>query len=217
MPFAEPAAVGVDWGDPTYLGEGALNRLKGGASSRWACYSGTGESGVTRALASTHDPLARHAQHRFLVAQGVEPHDRDPREGMRFFADPESVVLGLDEETDVEVQVGRLVAAGRNPVHVDVEDGVVERPHVESGFLARFAQRDREGTSAAPAEMSSISLKSMYTLSFRSRLLCCLISSSTLVTPSKFSAKAMILGHLIDTVGRPLPIRGPFVLLLPPS
>ena len=30
-------------------------------------------------------------------------------------------------------------------MHIDVEDGVVERPHVESGLLARFAQRDREG------------------------------------------------------------------------
>ena len=64
---------------------------------------------------------------------------------MRFFADPESVVLGLNEEPYVEVQVRRFAATGRNPVHVDVEDGVVERPHVESGFLARFAQRDREG------------------------------------------------------------------------
>ena len=64
---------------------------------------------------------------------------------MRFFADPEPVVLGLNEEAYVEVQVGRLTAAGRNPVHVDVEDGLVERPHVEPGFFARLAQRDREG------------------------------------------------------------------------
>ena len=70
---------------------------------------------------------------------------------MRFFADPESVVFGLNEEAHVEVQVGRLAATGRNPVYVDVEDGVVKRPHVESGFLARFAQCDREGT-IAPGE-----------------------------------------------------------------
>ena len=63
---------------------------------------------------------------------------------MRFVADPEPVVLGLNEEAHVEVQLGRLAAPGRNPVHVDVEDGVVERPHVESGLLARFPQCDRE-------------------------------------------------------------------------
>ena len=72
---------------------------------------------------------------------------------MRFFADPESVVLGLNEEAYVEVQVGGLAAAGRNRMHVDVEDGVVERPHVESGFLARFPQRNRKsiGISVAVA------------------------------------------------------------------
>ena len=64
---------------------------------------------------------------------------------MRFFAEPESVVLGLNEEAYVEVEVGRLAATSRNPVHVEVEDGVVERPHVESGLLARFSQSDREG------------------------------------------------------------------------
>ena len=97
------------------------------------------------AVGSTHEPLARHAQNRFLVGQGAEPHCWDPREGMRFFADPESVVLGLNEEAYIEVEVGRLAATGRNPVHVDVEHGVVERPHLESGLLARFPQRDREG------------------------------------------------------------------------
>ena len=86
------------------------------------------------AVASAHHPLARHAQHRFLVGQGAEPHGRNPRERMGFVADPESVVLGLHEEAYVEVQVGRLAATGRNPVHVDVEDDVVERPHVESGY-----------------------------------------------------------------------------------
>ena len=70
---------------------------------------------------------------------------------MRFFADPESVVLGLNEEAYVEVAVGRLAAKGRNPVHVDVEDGVVERPHVESGFFACFPQRDREGIGVSVA------------------------------------------------------------------
>ena len=100
------------------------------------------------AVGSTHEPLARHAQDRFLVGQGAEPHCWDPREGMRFFADPESVVLGLNEEAYVEVEVGRLAATGRNPVHVEVEDGVVERPHVESELLARCPQRDRGGTRA---------------------------------------------------------------------
>ena len=70
---------------------------------------------------------------------------------MRFVADPETVVLGLHEEAYVEVQVVRLAATGRNPVHVDVEDGVVERPHVESGFLARFPQRDRKGIGVSVA------------------------------------------------------------------
>ena len=66
-------------------------------------------------------------------------------------SDPEPVVLGLHEEAYIEVQVGRLAAPGRNPVHVDVEDSVVERPHVESGLLARFAQRDREGIGVSVA------------------------------------------------------------------
>lgn len=70
---------------------------------------------------------------------------------MRFVADPESVVPGLNEEAYVEVQVGRLAPAGRNPVHVDVEDGLVERPHIESGFLARFAQCNREGIGVSVA------------------------------------------------------------------
>ena len=70
---------------------------------------------------------------------------------MGFVADLESVVLGLNEETYVEVEVGRLAATGRNPVHVDVEDGVVERPQVESGLLARFAQRDCEGIGVSVA------------------------------------------------------------------
>ena len=38
----------------------------------------------------------------------------------------------------------RVAEPGEHPVHVDVEDGVVERPHVESGLLARFPQCDRE-------------------------------------------------------------------------
>ena len=58
---------------------------------------------------------------------------------------------GLNEEAYVEVQVGRLAVTGRNPVHVDVEDGVVERPHVESGFFARLAQRDRKGIGVSVA------------------------------------------------------------------
>ena len=70
---------------------------------------------------------------------------------MRFFTDPESVVLGLNEEAYVEVEVGRLAATDRNPVHVDVEDGVAERPHVESGLLARFPQRDRKGIGVSVA------------------------------------------------------------------
>ena len=65
--------------------------------------------------------------------------------------DPELVVHGLNEEAYVEVQVGRLTATGRNPVHVDVEDGVVERPHVEPGFFARLAQRDRKGIGVSVA------------------------------------------------------------------
>ena len=36
-------------------------------------------------------------------------------------------------------------------MHVDVEDGVVERPHVESGFLARPAQCDRKGIGVSVA------------------------------------------------------------------
>ena len=60
-------------------------------------------------------------------------------------------VLGLHEEAHVEVQVGSLAATGRNPVHVDVEDGVVERPHVESAFFARLAQRDRKGIGVSVA------------------------------------------------------------------
>ena len=36
-------------------------------------------------------------------------------------------------------------------MHVDVEDGVVARPHFQSGFLARFAQRDREGIGVSVA------------------------------------------------------------------
>ena len=84
------------------------------------------------------EPLACHAQDRFLVGEIAHPRGRDPGEGIRFFADPESVVLGLNEEAYVEVNVGRLVATGRNPVHIDVEDGVVERSHVEAGFLVRF-------------------------------------------------------------------------------
>ena len=70
---------------------------------------------------------------------------------MRFVADPESVVLGLNEEAYVEVQVRWLAATGRNPVQVDVEDGVVERPHVEPGFFARFAQCDRKGIGVSVA------------------------------------------------------------------
>ena len=37
---------------------------------------------------------------------------------MRFFADPEPVVLGRNEEAYVEVQVGWLAATGRNPVRL---------------------------------------------------------------------------------------------------
>ena len=36
-------------------------------------------------------------------------------------------------------------------MYVDVEDGVVERPHIESGFLARFAQGDRKGIGVSVA------------------------------------------------------------------
>ena len=102
-----------------------------------------GSCSLLVAVSSTLEPLARHTQNRFLVGQGAEPHCWEPPEGMRFFADPESVVLGLNEEAYVEVEVGRLAATGRNPVDVEVGDGVVERPHVESGLLARFPQGDR--------------------------------------------------------------------------
>ena len=75
---------------------------------------------------------------------------------MRFFADPESVVLGLNEEAHVEVEVGRLAATRRNPVHVDVEDGVVERSHVEPGFFARLAQCDRNGIGVSVAVTTGV-------------------------------------------------------------
>ena len=60
-------------------------------------------------------------------------------------------MLGLNDEAYVEVEVGRLAAVGRDIVHVDVEDGVVERAHVESGFLARFPQRDCKGVGVSVA------------------------------------------------------------------
>ena len=40
---------------------------------------------------------------------------------------------------------------GRNPVYVDVEDGVVKRSHVEPGFFARLAQCDRKGIGVSVA------------------------------------------------------------------
>ena len=49
------------------------------------------------------------------------------------------------------MEVCWLAAKGRNRVHVDVEDGVVERPYLEPGFLAGFAQRDREGIGVSVA------------------------------------------------------------------
>ena len=116
-----------------------------------ACDRRSGCFRLPAAIASTHDPLAYHAQTRFFDGQGAEPRGWDPRESMRFVADPEPVVLGLNEEAYVEVQVGWLAATGRNPVHVDVEDGVVERPHVESGLLSRFAQCDRKGIGVSVA------------------------------------------------------------------
>ena len=89
-----------------------------------ACEGGSGRSRGRRPakllwleppvpLASTHHPLARHAQHRLLVGQGAEPHGRDPREGMRFFADPDSVVLGLNEES--VRRIGSGLARGHGP------------------------------------------------------------------------------------------------------
>ena len=36
-------------------------------------------------------------------------------------------------------------------MHVDVKDGVVERPHVESGFFACLAQRDHKGIGVSVA------------------------------------------------------------------
>ena len=36
-------------------------------------------------------------------------------------------------------------------MHVDVEDGVVERPHFQSGFFARFAKCDRKGIGVSVA------------------------------------------------------------------
>ncbi len=47
--------------------------------------------------------------------------------------------------------VGKLATTGRNRVHVEVEDGLVEGPHAEPGFLARLAQGYRKGVGVAVA------------------------------------------------------------------
>ena len=88
-------------------------------------------------------------------------------------------MLGLNEEAYVEVEVGRLAATGRNPVHVDVEDGVIERPHVESGLLARFPQRDRKGVGISVAVTSGLQPARRGAVSFWPRKLSAARGSST--------------------------------------
>ena len=94
------------------------------------------------AVGSTREPLARHAQNRFLVGQGVESRRRDPREGMRFVADREPVVLGANEEAYVKAPLSPI---GR-PSGVSRTTGPVAHPEPGRRYSRVGSNRDAFGS-----------------------------------------------------------------------
>ena len=74
------------------------------------------------------EPLARHAQHGFLVGVLTESCDRNPRQGERFGAYRERLAVAHHErKPHIEMKMGRVIPARRNLMNVQIEDPQRER------------------------------------------------------------------------------------------